>query len=132
MNLLRNGTDLLKSKIIRLDSVISRPFNKINIIIVLSFLLLSCAEKELDFNFKIYDENLRIELVAENSIIMTPIRMTIDKYDAIYVMESHTHSLPSNYKGLKFDRIFKCEDLSKMSDKQSWQWKNLETISNRK
>ncbi|MEO1010754.1 MAG: PVC-type heme-binding CxxCH protein [Bacteroidota bacterium] len=77
--------------------------------IVLS--VVSCSEKpKSGLGFTITDPDLTIELVAEAPEIQTPIGMAIDETDALYVLESHTHTPPKEYKGPKFDRIKKSID----------------------
>lgn len=56
---------------------------------------------------QVLDERLQLQLVAESPTIMTPIGMAIDKQDALYVLESHTHTPPDDYEGPSFDRIKK-------------------------
>ena len=53
------------------------------------------------------DQRLRMEVILESPDIMTPIGITIDDQDNLYVLESHTHFPRSDYKGQKFDRIKK-------------------------
>ncbi len=79
--------------------------------ILFALLIQSCGEKQQDGNTKdfpiVLDENLRLELILEDPEIVTPIGLTIDSRDNLYVLESHTHSPPSDYAGLKYDRIKK-------------------------
>ncbi|MEQ9440861.1 MAG: c-type cytochrome [Cyclobacteriaceae bacterium] len=74
--------------------------------------LFACSENnEKEYNpFQVTDPDLKIELIAEQPDIMTPIGMAFDDQDALYVLESHTHSPPSDYAGPKFDRIKKGVD----------------------
>jgi putative membrane-bound dehydrogenase-like protein len=54
---------------------------------------------------KLRDPRLQIQLFAESPDIVTPIGMTIDGRDRIFVVESHTHLPPSDYAGPTSDRI---------------------------
>lgn len=54
---------------------------------------------------KILDDRLVIELIAEQPDVVTPIGLTIDQNDIIYVLESHTHTPPSDYAGPEYDLI---------------------------
>lgn len=71
-------------------------------------------------NLKVLDENLSLELVAQEPEIMTPIGMAIDDQDAIYILESHTHSVKEAYSGPKYDRIKKSIDNDKDGFPEDW------------
>ncbi|WKN42085.1 PVC-type heme-binding CxxCH protein [Tunicatimonas pelagia] len=72
------------------------------------------------YNITLKDENLSLELVAQEPDIMTPIGMVIDQHDAIYVLESHTHSAKENYAGPKYDRIKKSVDKNNDGIPEAW------------
>ncbi len=46
-----------------------------------------------------------LTLFAESPAIVTPIGMAIDQQDRVFVIESHTHNPPNDYKGPKGDVI---------------------------
>ena len=54
---------------------------------------------------KIFDDRLVIELIAEQPDVVTPIGLAIDQNDVLYVLESHTHTPPSNYAGPEYDLL---------------------------
>ena len=54
---------------------------------------------------KLLDNRLQIQLVASDPDIVTPVGLAIDAKDRLFVLESHTHSPPSKYKGPKSDQI---------------------------
>lgn len=80
------------------------------IIICASVFFVSCAEEPLSHNIVLHDPNLSLRLIAEHPSIMTPIGMAIDEKDAIYILESHTHTPPEDYTGPQFDLIKKSVD----------------------
>ncbi len=81
----------------------------------------SCAEEPLSHNNIILnDPNLSLELIAEHPSIKTPIGMAIDENDAIYVLESHTHTPPDDYQGPKFDLIKKSVDENDDGIPEKW------------
>ncbi len=51
------------------------------------------------------EEGQQITLFAESPDIVTPIGMAIGSNDRVFVIESHTHSPPSNYAGPESDLI---------------------------
>jgi putative membrane-bound dehydrogenase-like protein len=53
----------------------------------------------------VHDPRLELKLFAADPDIITPIGMTIDSRDRIFVIESHTHHPPADYKGPTSDRI---------------------------
>ncbi|RKN81779.1 PVC-type heme-binding CxxCH protein [Ulvibacterium marinum] len=80
-------------------------------VICITVFLVSCAEEPSSHsNIILHDPNLSLQLIAEHPSIKTPIGMAIDENDAIYVLESHTHTPPNNYQGPKFDLIKKSVD----------------------
>ena len=82
---------------------------------------ISCdKEREKDFDITINDPNLSIELIAEQPDIMTPIGMAIDEKDALYILESHTHTPPNDYQGPKFDLIKKSVDKNGDGVPEEW------------
>ncbi|QDV49410.1 PVC-type heme-binding CxxCH protein [Gimesia fumaroli] len=56
------------------------------------------------------DDRLTIELFASEPDIVTVTGLTVDQQDRVYVVESHTHFRPENYKGPKTDRIRLLQD----------------------
>lgn len=71
-------------------------------------------------NMTVLDENLYLELIAQEPEIMTPIGMTIDDQDDIYILESHTDSVKEGYLGPKYDRIKKSIDKDKDGFPEDW------------
>ena len=67
--------------------------------------LTRCAVASDDETPKLADDRLAITLFAESPDIVTPIGMTIDAQDRMFVIESHTHQPPADYDGPKGDRI---------------------------
>ncbi|MEO0334611.1 MAG: hypothetical protein AAF223_23555, partial [Bacteroidota bacterium] len=59
-------------------------------------------------------------MIAESPQVMTPIGLTIDENDQLYVLESHTHSPPSDYDGPAFDRIKKGVDENRDGIPETW------------
>ncbi|WP_425237664.1 PVC-type heme-binding CxxCH protein [Ulvibacterium sp.] len=79
--------------------------------ICITVFFVSCTEEPSSHNNIILnDPDLSLRLIAEHPSIKTPIGMAIDERDAIYVLESHTHTPPDNYQGPKFDLIKKSVD----------------------
>lgn len=79
--------------------------------LLLSLALLSCGSPNRDVNRPVvFDEDLELSLFAGNPQIVTPIGLAVDDLDALYILESHTHSPPSNYPGPKGDLIKRVED----------------------
>jgi len=90
---------------------------------LLTLLITACSpEKEATPPFypKVLDNRLSLELILENPDIVTPIGLTIDSEDNLYVLESHTHTPPSDYAGPKYDRIKKGVDEDKDGKPDSW------------
>ncbi len=56
------------------------------------------------------DPSIRIELVAAEPEIVTPIGCRFDSKGRLFVIESHTHFPPENYEGPKVDRIKLMDD----------------------
>src|SRR5262245_15852312 len=54
---------------------------------------------------KVANDGYRLELVASDPDIVTPVGMTFDRDGRLLVVESHTHKRPAEYKGPKGDRI---------------------------
>ncbi|GAA4455192.1 c-type cytochrome [Nibrella saemangeumensis] len=54
---------------------------------------------------RVLDERLELSLFAENPGIVTPIGIAIDSLNRIFVLESHTHLPPKDYKGPTGDII---------------------------
>ncbi len=68
----------------------------------------------------VIDPDLQLELIVQDPDIVTPIGLTIDSKDQIYVLESHTHQAPKNYQGPSFDRIKKGIDRDLDGIPESW------------
>jgi len=88
-----------------------------------ALLITACAPEEEaspPFYPEVLDDRLSLELILENPNIVTPIGLTIDSEDNLYVLESHTHTPPSDYKGPKYDRIKKGVDEDKDGKPESW------------
>ena len=54
---------------------------------------------------QVLDANLKIELIAAEPEINTPIGIAVDKKDRLFVVENNTHQVRPDYKGPKSDRI---------------------------
>lgn len=54
---------------------------------------------------KVLDPRLQLELLAEAPMLVTPVGVAIDSHGRIFVVESHTHFPPKDYRGPKTDRI---------------------------
>lgn len=81
----------------------------------------SCEqEKDSDYNIAVNDPNLSLELIARDPDIVTPIGMAFDDKDALYILESHTHTPAKDYQGPKFDRIKKSIDSNKDGIPEGW------------
>lgn len=76
-------------------------------LLVITTCSVSEKENQPDFYPKVHDPGLQIELITTEPDIVTPIGIAIDEKDALYVLESHTHSPPKDYTGPAFDRIKK-------------------------
>lgn len=70
---------------------------------------------------KVMDDDLTLELMTSEPDIVTPIGLTIDSEDGMYVLESHTHSPLSDYQGPKFDRIKKGLDTDGDGRPDAWE-----------
>lgn len=66
------------------------------------------------------DDQLSIELIASHPELVTPIGLTIDDADHLYVLESHTHNPPQAYAGHSHDRIKKGIDNNKDGVPDQW------------
>jgi putative membrane-bound dehydrogenase-like protein len=58
----------------------------------------------------VHDSRLEVVLFASDPEIVTPIGAVVDAAGALLVVESHTHSAPSDYPGPKADRIKRLVD----------------------
>ncbi len=54
---------------------------------------------------RVSDPRFKLELVASDPDIVTPIGVAFDKKGRLLVVESHTHLRPEGYKGPAADRI---------------------------
>ncbi|PHN07299.1 PVC-type heme-binding CxxCH protein [Flavilitoribacter nigricans] len=73
------------------------------------------------YSLSVSDDHLTLELIDEAPDIMTPIGLTIDPADALFLLESHTHTPPKDYPGPAFDRIKKGMDQDGDGSPESWQ-----------
>lgn len=69
---------------------------------------------------EIFDDRLVIELIAEQPDVVTPIGLTIDHKDILYVLESHTHTPPSDYVGPGYDLIKRGVDRNGDGAPEEW------------
>ncbi len=63
---------------------------------------------------------MEVTLVASDPDIVTPIGLTIDDKDRLYVLESHTHTPGTDYSGPAFDRIKRGVDLNGDGTPDEW------------
>src|SRR5688572_3370887 len=75
---------------------------KILVLFILSASLMQGAELKMPV---VVDQNLQLTLVAREPAIVTPVGIAVDQRNRIFVMESHTHFPPKDYKGPKTDLI---------------------------
>ncbi len=54
---------------------------------------------------RVTDDKYRLELIAAEPEIVTPIGMAFDRKGRLLVIESHTHQDPEEYKGPERDRL---------------------------
>lgn len=102
----------------------SKTKNQYLILVLLGVgLATACAEPKLTDNSfpEVFDDRLTIELVASHPDIVTPIGLAIDRNDALYLLESHTHNPPADYEGPAFDYIKKGIDDNQDGIPESWQ-----------
>lgn len=97
----------------------------LKIIIATSLLLSISCQKETTHPTgtpgpTVHDPTLQLELIAEQPTIKTPIGMTIDEQDALYILESHTHTPAKDYDGPKYDRIKKGIDRNGDGKPEEW------------
>lgn len=85
------------------------PMSNLHRLLFLACLFLWACSSPVDSNsaWVIHDPDLELELIAQQPDIRTPIGLVIDREDALYVIESHTHTPPEDYQGPAFDRIKK-------------------------
>ncbi len=69
---------------------------------------------------EVMDDRLHLELILESPDIVTPIGLTIDADDNLYVLESHTHTPARDYPGPKYDRIKLGRDTNQDSRPDDW------------
>ncbi|MEX1238077.1 MAG: PVC-type heme-binding CxxCH protein [Cyclobacteriaceae bacterium] len=63
------------------------------------------SERVIEQPPRLLDERLTLSLFAADPDIVTPIGIVADSLDRIYVLESHTHQPPKDYRGPGSDRI---------------------------
>ena len=89
--------------------------------IVIGALFTSCTSRESAGKYSLsLSKELTISLVSQSPQIRTPIGLAIDSEDQLYVLESHTHLVSSDYKGPKFDRILKSTQWSGEDSITQW------------
>ena len=54
---------------------------------------------------RVADARLELKLVASDPDVVTPVGIDVDRHGRLFVLESHTHSPPRDYRGPKSDRI---------------------------
>ena len=62
-------------------------------------------------NPDLIDESYKLTLFAENPDLSTPVGCAVGQDGRVFVIESHTHFRPEDYKGPKEDRILAFSDL---------------------
>ncbi len=62
-------------------------------------------------NPDLIDESYKLTLFAENPDLFTPVGCAVGQDGRVFVIESHTHFRPEDYKGPKEDRILAFSDL---------------------
>jgi putative membrane-bound dehydrogenase-like protein len=72
---------------------------------ILAMLIIAVATRSLAAPPRVTDEKYRLELVASESEIVTPIGMAFDHQGRLLVVESHTHQRPEGYEGPAGDRV---------------------------
>ncbi len=70
---------------------------------------------------KVFDAAIKLVLIDSHPNLQTPIGLTIDDDDHLYVLESHTHTPPTDYAGPVFDRIKKSRELTSDKEPAGWQ-----------
>lgn len=109
-----------------LSSIRKRKFSRVLVRfsswVVVGCILVQCTSPESKESAypAVLDSNLSLELVATDPQIVTPIGLAIDDQDQLYVLESHTHSPPSDYSGPAFDRIKKGIDDDRDGIPERW------------
>ena len=100
--------------------MIQKPFPSFWSILLFLFFLGACQKDSSHPDFAIDDPNILIELIATEPDIVTPIGLTFGPDDALYVLESHTHSPLDDYQGPTYDRIKKGIDSTGDGKPNSW------------
>src|SRR5687768_17061470 len=54
---------------------------------------------------RVADGRLDLALVASEPDVVTPVGLDVDRRGRLFVLESHTHSPPRDYRGAKSDRV---------------------------
>ncbi|HLU49620.1 MAG TPA: PVC-type heme-binding CxxCH protein, partial [Planctomycetota bacterium] len=62
---------------------------------------------------RLLDDDLAIDLFAFEPEIVTPVAIDVDRRGRVWVIESHTHETPRDYRGPSSDRILVFEDLDR-------------------
>lgn len=91
-------------------------------LIYFSLIIIGCTPNGMESAAipEVLDDRLRLELVDASPNIRTPIGLTVDSKDQIYILESHTHTPPSDYAGPKYDRIKRGVDRDKDGKPEAW------------
>lgn len=76
----------------------------------LAFLAVSLAPPAAPEPPAVRDDRLRLELVAREPDVVTPVGVAVDGKGRVFVIESHTHSPAKDYPGPKTDLIKRLDD----------------------
>lgn len=78
--------------------------------VVLSLLLIAISGSSNAAEPRVVIEGAKLELIASEPDIVTPVGMTFDDEGRLFVIESHTHQRPDGYDGPMGDRILMLDD----------------------
>ncbi|MBA2116996.1 PVC-type heme-binding CxxCH protein [Bremerella alba] len=87
----------------------------LGLLLLLGLAGILCAEKP-----KVLDPRLKLELIAEQPEIVTPIGITFDQHGDLLVIESHTHHRQPDYQGPPKDRIRRFADTNGDGKLDTW------------
>lgn len=83
------------------------PIKRIPLCFLLACSLVASLAAQLP---EVHEPNLKLTLFAEDPDIVTPVGLVVGEDDKVYVIESHTHNRPSDYKGPTEDIVKVFED----------------------